>query len=47
MYKEIATDEEVDAFGSKLHQKLSNVSKVVKKGVKLQHVSEIRIISEE
>ena len=47
MYKEIATDEEVDAFGSKLHQKLSDVSKVVKKGVKLQHVSEIRIISEE
>ena len=47
MYEEIATDEEVDAFGSQLHQKLSDVSKVVKKGVKLQHVSEIRIISEE
>ena len=47
IYEIVASQEEVSEFNGKLVQKIEDISKVVKKSVKLERVSKFRIINEE
>ena len=47
MFKKVATDDETRKLDGRLNQKLCDIKLVAKKGVSLEHVSELRVVNKE